>query len=410
MTVVWHSLQPYLQQPPEGPMSAHLMNTYKRLPVAFVRGEGAWLWDESGKRYLDALAGIAVNGLGHAHPKLVAAIADQAAKVIHTSNIYRVIEQEKLGEKLAQLSGMDNAFFNCSGAEANETAIKLARLYGHQRGVELPTIVVMDRSWHGRTIATLSATGNLKAQAGFEPLLGGFARVPFNDLEAVNRVAENNANIVAVLVEPVQGEGGIQIPEKTYLSHLRELCDRKQWLFMLDEVQSGMGRTGKWFAYQHTDLMPDVLTLAKGLANGMPIGACVARGVAANVFGPGHHGTTFGGGALICRAALTTLEIIEEEGLLDRARVLGDRMVAGFRQELAGLSGITEIRGAGLMLGIELDRPCNELVAQALEAGLLINVTYDNIVRMLPPLIISDDQADQIVSMLSPLIRNFLAR
>ncbi|MFN9131012.1 MAG: aspartate aminotransferase family protein [bacterium] len=391
-------------------MSAHLMNTYKRLPVAFVRGEGAWLWDESGKRYLDALAGIAVNGLGHAHPKLVAAIADQAAKVIHTSNIYRVIEQEKLGEKLAQLSGMDNAFFNCSGAEANETAIKLARLYGHQRGVELPTIVVMDRSWHGRTIATLSATGNRKAQAGFEPLLGGFARVPFNDLEAVNRVAENNANIVAVLVEPVQGEGGIQIPEKTYLSHLRELCDRKQWLFMLDEVQSGMGRTGKWFAYQHTDLMPDVLTLAKGLANGMPIGACVARGAAANVFSPGPHGTTFGGGALICRAALTTLQIIEEEGLLERARVLGDRMVAGFRQELGGLSGITEIRGAGLMLGIELDRPCNELVAQALGAGLLINVTYDNIVRMLPPLIISDDQADQIVSMLSPLIRNFLAR
>ena len=391
-------------------MSAHLMNTYTRLPVAFVRGEGAWLWDESGKRYLDALAGIAVNGLGHAHPRLVAAIADQAAKVIHTSNIYRIVEQEKLGEKLAQLSGMDNAFFNCSGAEANETAIKLARLYGHQRGVELPTIVVMDRSWHGRTIATLSATGNRKAQAGFEPLLGGFARVPFNDLEAVNRVAENNANIVAVLVEPVQGEGGIQIPEKTYLSHLRELCDRKQWLFMLDEVQSGMGRTGKWFAYQHTDLMPDVLTLAKGLANGMPIGACVARGAAANVFSPGHHGTTFGGGALICRAALTTLEIIEEEGLLDRARVLGDRMVAGFRQELAGLSGITEIRGAGLMLGIELDRPCNELVAQALEAGLLINVTYDNIVRMLPPLVISDDQADQIVSMLSPLIRKFLAR
>lgn len=391
-------------------MSAHLMNTYKRLPVAFVRGEGAWLWDESGKRYLDALAGIAVNGLGHAHPKLVAAIADQAAKVIHTSNIYRVIEQEKLGEKLAQLSGMDNAFFNCSGAEANETAIKLARLYGHQRGVELPTIVVMDRSWHGRTIATLSATGNRKAQAGFEPLLGGFARVPFNDLEAVNRVAENNANIVAVLVEPVQGEGGIQIPEKTYLSHLRELCDRKQWLLMLDEVQSGMGRTGKWFAYQHTDVMPDVLTLAKGLANGMPIGACVARGVAASVFGPGHHGTTFGGGALICRTALTTLQIIEEEGLLERARVLGDRMVAGFRHELAGLSGITEIRGAGLLLGIELDRPCNELVAQALEAGLLINVTYDNIVRMLPPLIISDAQADQIVSMLSPLIRNFLAR
>jgi acetylornithine/N-succinyldiaminopimelate aminotransferase len=391
-------------------MSAHLMNTYKRLPVAFVRGEGAWLWDESGRRYLDALAGIAVNGLGHAHPKLVAAIADQASKVIHTSNIYRVIEQEKLGEKLAQLSGMDNAFFNCSGAEANETAIKLARLYGHQRGVELPTIVVMDRSWHGRTIATLSATGNRKAQAGFEPLLGGFARVPFNDLDAVNRVAENNANIVAVLVEPVQGEGGIQIPERAYLTHLRELCDRKQWLFMLDEVQSGMGRTGKWFAYQHTDLLPDVLTLAKGLANGMPIGACVARGTAAHVFGPGHHGTTFGGGALICRAALTTLQVIEEEGLLERARVLGERMLGGFRQELAGLSGITEIRGAGLMLGIELDRPCNELVAQALEAGLLINVTYDNIVRMLPPLVISDDQADQIVSMLSPLIRNVLAR
>jgi acetylornithine aminotransferase len=389
-------------------MSAHLMNTYKRLPVAFVRGEGAWLWDESGKRYLDALAGIAVNGLGHAHPRLVAAIADQAAKVIHTSNIYRVIEQEQLGEKLAQISGMDNAFFNCSGAEANESAIKLARLYGHQRGIELPTIVVMDRSWHGRTIATLSATGNRKAQAGFEPLLGGFARVPFDDLEAVNRVAENNANVVAVLVEPVQGEGGIQIPEKRYLSHLRELCDKKEWLLMLDEVQSGMGRTGTWFAYQHTDVMPDVLTLAKGLANGMPIGACIARGAAAQVFGPGNHGTTFGGGALICRTALTTLQIIEDEGLLDRARVLGERMVCAFRQELAGVAGITEIRGAGLMLGIELDRPCNELVRTALDAGLLINVTYDNIVRMLPPLIITDEQADSIVSTLSPLIRNFL--
>jgi len=389
-------------------MSAHLMNTYKRLPVAFVRGEGAWLWDESGKRYLDALAGIAVNGLGHAHPRLVAAIADQAAKVIHTSNIYRVIEQEQLGEKLAQLSGMDNAFFNCSGAEANETAIKLARLYGHQRGIELPTIVVMERSWHGRTIATLSATGNRKAQAGFEPLLGGFARVPFNDLDAVNRVAENNANVVAVLVEPVQGEGGIQIPEKQYLAHLRALCDRKQWLLMLDEVQSGMGRTGTWFAYQHTDVMPDVLSLAKGLANGMPIGACLARGAAAGVFGPGNHGTTFGGGALICRTALTTLQIIEDEGLLERARILGERMVSAFRQELHGVAGVTEIRGTGLMLGIELDRPCNELVKSALDAGLLINVTYDNIVRMLPPLIISDEQANRIVSMVSALIRDFL--
>jgi len=389
-------------------MSAHLMNTYKRLPVAFVRGEGAWLWDESGKRYLDALAGIAVNGLGHAHPRLVAAIADQAAKVIHTSNIYRVIEQEQLGDKLAQLSGMDNAFFNCSGAEANETAIKLARLYGHQRGIELPTIVVMERSWHGRTIATLSATGNRKAQAGFEPLLGGFARVPFNDLDAVNRVAENNANVVAVLVEPVQGEGGIQIPEKQYLAHLRALCDRKQWLLMLDEVQSGMGRTGTWFAYQHTDVMPDVLTLAKGLANGMPIGACLARGAAAAVFGPGNHGTTFGGGALICRTALTTLQIIEDEGLLERARILGERMVSAFRQELHGVAGVTEIRGTGLMLGIELDRPCNELVKSALDAGLLINVTYDNIVRMLPPLIISDEQANRIVSMVSALIRDFL--
>lgn len=391
-------------------MSGHLMNTYKRLPVAFVRGEGAWLWDAAGRRYLDALAGIAVNGLGHAHPRLVAAIADQAAKVVHVSNLYEVPEQERLGARLAELSGMDNAFFNCSGAEANESAIKLARLYGHQRGIEVPTIVVMDRSWHGRTIATLSATGNRKAQAGFEPLLGGFARVPFDDFDAVQRVAENNANVVAVLVEPVQGEGGIQIPERRYLRQLRELCDQRQWLLMLDEVQSGMGRTGTWFAFQHTDVRPDVLTLAKGLANGLPIGACLARGVAASVFGPGHHGTTFGGGPLVCRAALETLAIIEEEGLRERARAMGERIVAGFRQALSGVAGVVDIRGSGLMLGIELDRPCNELVREALEAGLLINVTYDNIIRMLPPLVIDESQADQIVSLLSPLVRGFLAR
>jgi acetylornithine aminotransferase len=390
-------------------MSDFLMNTYNRLPVAFVRGQGAWLWDQTGRRYLDALAGIAVNGLGHAHPAVVAAIADQASKLIHVSNIYRVPEQEQLAQRLCALSGMDNAFFNCSGAEANETAIKLARLHGHQRGVELPTIVVMEKSWHGRTIATLSATGNRKAQAGFEPLLGGFVRVPFNDLEAVHRVAANNPNIVAVLVEPVQGEGGIRVPEAGYLRHLRELCDRRQWLLMLDEVQSGTGRTGTWFAFQHTDVLPDVITLAKGLANGVPIGACLARGVAAGVFGPGNHGTTFGGGPLVCRVALATLQAIEDEGLRERARLLGARMLEGFRRELDGLAGVVEMRGAGLMLGIELDRNCGELVPQALDAGLLINVTYDRTIRLLPPLVISDAQTDEIVATLSRLVRGFLA-
>lgn len=390
-------------------MSDFLMNTYNRLPVAFVRGQGAWLWDQTGRRYLDALAGIAVNGLGHAHPAVVAAIADQASKLIHVSNIYRVPEQEQLAQRLCALSGMDNAFFNCSGAEANETAIKLARLHGHQRGVELPTIVVMEKSWHGRTIATLSATGNRKAQAGFEPLLGGFVRVPFNDLEAVHRVAANNPNIVAVLVEPVQGEGGIRVPEAGYLRHLRELCDRRQWLLMLDEVQSGTGRTGTWFAFQHTDVLPDVITLAKGLANGVPIGACLARGVAAGVFGPGNHGTTFGGGPLVCRVALATLQAIEDEGLRERARLLGARMLEGFRREFDGLAGVVEMRGAGLMLGIELDRNCGELVPQALDAGLLINVTYDRTIRLLPPLVISDAQTDEIVATLSRLVRGFLA-
>ena len=387
-------------------MSAHLMNTYKRLPVAFVRGEGAWLWDESGKRYLDALAGIAVNGLGHAHPRLVAAIADQAAKVIHTSNIYRIIEQEQLGEKLAQLSGMDNAFFNCSGAEANETAIKLARLYGHQRGVELPTIVVMDRSWHGRTIATLSATGNRKAQAGFEPLLGGFARVPFNDLEAVNRVAENNANIVAVLVEPVQGEAGIRLPPTGYLEGLREICDANDWLLMLDEVQTGNGRTGRMFAWQHGSAAPDVLTTAKGLGNGVPIGACLARGKAAGLFGPGNHGSTFGGNPLACAAANAVLRVIEEQQLCAHAESMGHELVQQLREALASVPGVREVRGKGLMVGIELEAAGTGLVEAALAAGLLINLTGDNVIRLLPPLIISADAVTEITGILATLLRN----
>lgn len=363
------------------------MNTYSRLPVAFTHGQGVWLWDAQGKRYLDALGGIAVNTLGHAHPKLVQTLAAQAAKLIHTSNIYQITEQENLADKLAAISGMDKVFFCNSGCEANEAAIKIARLYAKGKGVENPAIVVMEKAFHGRTLATLSATGSRKVHAGFEPLVSGFVRVPYDDLEAVRQVAQNNRNVVAVLVEPIQGEGGINLAHFEYLRGLRQLCDEYQWLLMLDEIQCGLGRTGKWFYYQHAGFLPDVVTLAKGLASGVPIGACLAKGAAAEAFKPGNHGSTFGGNPFACAAALTTLEAIEQEKLLDNAVKVGDFIRAALGAALANAKGVVAVRGMGLMLGIELDRPCGELTQRALDAGLLINVTADKVVRLLPPLI-----------------------
>ncbi len=386
------------------------MNTYSRLPVTFTHGEGVWLWDEAGKRYLDGVAGVAVNTLGHAHPKLAAALCEQAKTLIHTSNLYGIALQEQLGAKLCDLSGMDKVFFCNSGCEANEAAIKMARLYGHQLEIEVPTIIVMEKSFHGRTMATLTATGSRKVQAGFEPLLAGFVRVPFNDLEAVRQVAAHNQNIVAVLVEPVQGEGGINIPDAAYLAGLREICDAQNWLLMLDEVQSGIGRTGTWFAHQHTAIKPDVMTLAKGLGSGMPIGACLARGKAAEIFKPGNHGSTFGGNPLACRAALTTLETVEQEGLRDNAVQIGALLVDGFRQALHGVAGVVQIRGHGLMIGIELDRPCGDLVKQALAQGLLINVTSDKVIRLVPPLVINAAEAQQLIDGVTPLVKTFLAQ
>jgi acetylornithine/N-succinyldiaminopimelate aminotransferase len=386
----------------------HLMQTYAPQPVAFARGEGAWLWDTEGKRYLDGLAGIAVNGLGHAHPVLIRALAEQAARIIHTSNLFRVPEQERAAGKVCELAGMENAFFANSGSEANEAAIKLARLHGHQRGVENPAIIVMEKAWHGRTLATLSATGSRKAQAGFEPLMGGFLRVPYNDMGAIERLADNQS-VVAVLLEVLQGEGGIHIASFDYLRKVRELCDRKQWLLMIDEVQSGVGRTGKWFAHQWAGVVPDVMTLAKGLGSGVPIGACLARGAAAKVFKPGNHGSTFGGGPLVSVAALTTLEVIEKEGLLAHAHHMGEVIQEGLKRELAGVAGVKEVRGMGLMIGVELDRPCGDLVRRALAAGLVMNVTAERVIRLLPPLVIQEAQAKSLVAILAPLVKAFLA-
>jgi len=389
---------------------SHVMNTYARLPVAFTHGEGVWLWDAQGKRYLDALGGIAVNTLGHAHPRLAKTVATQAGRLIHISNLYQITEQENLADKLAAISGMDKIFFCNSGCEANEAAIKIARLYAKGKGVENPAVVVMEKAFHGRTLATLSATGSRKVQAGFEPLVSGFVRVPYDDLEAVRQVAQHNRNVVAVLVEPIQGEGGINIAHLEYLRGLRELCDQYQWLLMLDEIQCGLGRTGKWFFYQHAGLVPDVVTLAKGLAGGVPIGACLARGAAAEVFKPGNHGSTFGGNPLACAAALTTLEIIEQDKLLENAMRVGDAIRAGLTAALAGTKGVVAVRGMGLMLGIELDRTCTDLVQRALDAGLLINVTADKIVRLLPSLVMNQDEARQLVDMLSALIQDFLSQ
>jgi acetylornithine/N-succinyldiaminopimelate aminotransferase len=390
-------------------MSEPLMTTYKRLPVTFERGEGVWLWDDSGKRYLDALAGVAVCGLGHAHPAVRDAICEQAGRLIHTSNIYRIAEQERLGEMLARLAGMDRAFFANSGAEANEAAIKLARLHAHRRGIENPAILVTEGSFHGRTLATLTATGNRKVQAGFEPLVQGFVRVPYNDPVAVETAAAHRKNIVAVLVEPIQGEGGIVIPSDDYLPRLRELCDREGWLLILDEIQTGIGRTGRMFGCEHAGVVPDVMTLAKGLGNGMPIGACLARGAAAEVFAPGTHGSTFGGNPLACRVARTVLETMESEGIVANAAAQGAALLAALRESLGGVPGVVEVRGRGLMLGIELDRPCTELVSMALDDGLLINVTAERVVRLLPPLILDSSEAARLVEILSAAVRRFLA-
>lgn len=393
-------------------MSGHLMNTYMRQPVTFVKGEGVWLWDEKGDKYLDALSGVAVNGLGHAHPKLVKAISDQAARLIHVSNIYHIAEQEALGDKVCELSGMDNVFFCNSGCEANEAAIKLARLYGHNQGIENPEIIVMEQSFHGRTMATLSATGNYKVQAGFEPLVSGFIRVPYDDVEAVKHVAEHHPNIVAILVEPVQGEGGINIPKDAsgYLESLRKICDAHGWLLMIDEVQTGIGRTGTWFAFQHTNIKPDVMSLAKGLGSGVPIGACVASGKAAEVFTYGKHGSTFGGNPLATAAGLATLNIIAEEGLRENAEKIGDMIRVGFLDALKDTAGVVTVRNAGLMIGIELDRPCGELVKMALEDKLLINVTAEKVIRLLPPLVMNEAEAHELVNRLSDLIKQFLAK
>ena len=386
----------------------HLMNTYGRQALAFSRGEGSWLWDLEGKRYLDCLCSIAVSGIGHAHPRLTAAIQEQAGRLIHISNLYRIPEQELLASRLCALAGMDKVFFCNSGCEANEAAIKIARLQGHHKGIEAPAIIVMEKAFHGRTIATLSATSSRKVQAGFEPLLSGFVRVPYNDLSALDQVAAANPSVVAVLVEPVQGEGGINVPDDGYLAHLRNVCYAKDWLLMLDEVQSGMARTGKWFAYQHTGIKPDVVTLAKGLANGFPIGACLATGAAAEVFTPGKHGSTFGGNPLACVAALATLAVIEDEGLAARAGKVGDIIREGIAAKLAGVAGVKDIRGKGLMVGIELDRPCGDVVERGLEAGLLINVTADTVVRLLPPLNIKDAEVQMLIDGVSSVIRTFL--
>ena len=392
-------------------MSQHLMNTYARQPISFVRGEGVWLIDAEGNRYLDALAGVAVNGLGHAHPKLVKAISEQAAKLIHVSNMYHINEQARLADKLCEISGMDRVFFCNSGCEANEASIKLARLYGHNKGVKSPEIIVMEKSFHGRTLATLSATGNRKTQAGFEPLVSGFVRVPFDDVEAVRQVAAHNKNVVAILVEPVQGEGGINIPYDAsgYLEQLRKICDDHGWLLMLDEVQTGIGRTGTWFAFQHTNIMPDVMSLAKGLGSGVPIGACVARGVAAETFTYGKHGSTFGGNPLATAAGFATLQIIEEDDLRAHAEKMGDVICNGLRGALKDVAGVNVIRNAGLMIGIELDRPCGDLVKRALAERLLINVTAENVVRLLPPLVINQSEAEQLVAILGKLIEQFLS-
>lgn len=390
-------------------MSSPLANIYARLPVSFTHGQGVWLWDADGRKYLDALAGIGVSCLGHAHPKLVAAIAEQAARVIHTSNIYEVPQQTALAARLVELSGMQEVAFNNSGSEANEAAIKLARYYAYQRGNQHAHIITMDSSWHGRTLATLAATGSDKARKGFEPLPSGFIQVPYNNIDAVRAAGDAEPRVAAVLLEVLQGEGGIRPSDIAYLQEVRRLCTQRGWLLMIDEVQSGIGRTGKWFAHQWADVRPDVMTLAKGLAGGVPIGAMLAAGPAAGVFTPGSHGTTFGGGPLVCAAGLAVLDALESEKLLDNSHAVGNHLKNALADALAGTAGVTEIRGRGLMLGIKLARPCGILATRAMQAGLLINVTRERVIRMLPPLILTRTEADHIVATLVPLIQQFLS-
>ena len=388
-------------------MTEALMNTYGTRAATLVKGEGAWLWDADGNKYLDALSGIAVCGLGHAHPAVSKAVAEQATVLTHCSNFFTIPNQEALADKLCAASGMSNVFFGNSGAEANEAAIKIARLHGHKMGIKLPTVLVMDNAFHGRTLATLSASGGRRVQAGFEPLVRGFARAAFDDMASLTTVADNNPNICAVFVEPIQGEGGIRMASAKYLQQLREFCDQRGWLLMLDEVQTGNGRTGKYFYYQHSGIIPDVVTTSKGLGNGVPIGACLAHGEAAELMQPGNHGTTFGGNPLACAAALATINTLQDENLSDRAAVLGDRIMAGFKKALADVEHIVEIRGKGCMIGIELNKPCKSLFSAAMTKGLIINVTADSVIRLLPPFVMTDDEADQVVAILAPLIKDF---
>ena len=389
--------------------SPHVMNTYGRVPIALSHGQGCRVWDVNGRQYLDALGGIAVNTLGHNHPKLVPALQDQVAKLIHTSNYYHVPGQEKLAARLVELSGMTNVFFCNSGLEANEGALKIARKYGVDKGIARPEIVVYERAFHGRSIATMSATGNPKIYSGFGPLVEGFIRVPLNDIEAIRATTEGNPNVVAVFFETIQGEGGINGMRAQYLQELRQLCDERGWLMMIDEVQCGMGRTGKWFAHQWAGIVPDVMPLAKGLGSGVPIGAIVAGPKAAQVLQPGNHGSTFGGNPLAMRAGVETIRIMEEDGLLDNAATVGAHLMAGLQRALGSVPGVKDIRGQGLMIGVELDRPCGVLVGRAAEAGLLISVTADSVIRLVPPLILSMAEADEIVALLAPLVKALLA-
>ena len=391
-------------------MTSHVMNTYGRLPFALSHGRGCRVWDTEGREYLDGLAGIAVNTLGHAHPQLVSALQDQVAKLIHCSNYYAMPLQETLAAKLCEISGMDAVFFCNSGLEANEGALKIARKFGHDRGITRPEIIVYDKAFHGRSIATLSATGNVKVQQGFEPLVEGFVRLPLNDLDAVREVARSNPNVVAIFLETIQGEGGINATRWETLRGLRQICDEHNWLLMLDEVQCGLGRTGKWFAHQWAGIVPDVMPLAKGLGSGVPIGAIVAGPRAKSVLGPGNHGTTFGGNPLAMRAGIETLRIMEQDGLMANAAQMGERIRAGLTEGLRGVTGFVELRGQGLMIGVVLDRPCGELLQKAADAGLLLSVTADTVIRLLPALILSAAEADEIVAKLLPMIREFLAQ
>jgi len=382
------------------------MNNITRQAVIFDHGKGAWVWDDKGNQYLDALCGVAVTGLGHAHPAVTKAISEQAQKLVHCSNLYQIKAQQLLSEKLCQLSGMKAAFFANSGAEANEAAIKIARLFGHQRKISTPTIITMDGSFHGRTLATLTATGSRKVQAGFEPLVSGFLRVPYNNLDAIRVIAKNNSQVVAILVEPLQGEGGIILPDADYLAELRDICDKHDWLLMLDEIQTGMGRSGQWFGFQHTAIKPDVMTLAKGMANGMPIGACLVN-ERANLFQPGNHGSTFGGNPVACQAALAVIDSIEKDGLLARVNHLSKILLDHFNDALNAHPQVQQIRGQGLLIGIEMKKPCGELVEKGLQAGILVNVTAGNVVRLLPPFILSDDEAEQLAQRVIDLINQF---